>query len=168
MSNPQQPWEHSRHSTQGSAPTPPRTRKKWPFVVGAVVLVLLIAGLVNSLGGSPSAQTGTSAQPTRQAPQPPAEQQVPAAVVPQAPAGPATQAGDGTYQVGTDIAAGQYKTPGPDKTAVIPSCYWSRLKDDSGEFSAIIANNVVQGPGSVTVKKGEYLELSGGCTWTKV
>lgn len=47
-------------------------------------------------------------------------------------------------------------------------CYWSRNKDASGEFGSIITNGIVEGPARVTVKTGEYLDVSGGCTWTKV
>jgi hypothetical protein len=83
------------------------------------------------------------------------------------PAGPATTAGDGTYEVGVDLEPGRYKTAGPDQSSVIPNCYWARTKDDSGEFGSIIANQNLQGPGSVTVKEGEFVNFAGGCSWTK-
>jgi hypothetical protein len=41
---------------------------------------------------------------------------------PAKPAGPATQFGDGTYQVGVDVAAGRYKTPGPTDD-LFKNCY---------------------------------------------
>lgn len=94
-----------------------------------------------------------------------------APIAPVAPApvasGPVTTVSDGTYQVGTDMTAGRYKTTGPDGSGALDMCYVSRNKDDSGEFDAIIANQIVQGPGSVTVSDGEFAEFSGGCTWTK-
>jgi hypothetical protein len=90
-----------------------------------------------------------------------------ATVAPAAPAGPATTVGDGTYEVGVDLEPGRYKTAGPSQSSIIPMCYWARHKDDSGEFRSIIANQNLQGPGSVTVKAGEFVEFSGGCTWTK-
>jgi len=71
--------------------------------------------------------------------------------------------GDGVHRMGTDAQAGRWKTPGPSGSR---GCYWSRLRDDSGDFEAIIANDIVQGPTSVTVRSGEFLELSGGCTWS--
>lgn len=82
---------------------------------------------------------------------------------PPAPASPATSSG--VYQVGVDVQPGQYKTPGSENGI---GCYWARLENDSGEFEAIIANGNVSGPGSVTFNEGEYLELTGDCTWTKV
>lgn len=83
------------------------------------------------------------------------------------PTGPATTVSDGTHQVGVDIAPGRYKTTGPDQSSIIPNCYWQRAENDSGEFSAIIANENLQGPGSVSVNAGEFVTFSGGCTWTK-
>jgi hypothetical protein len=75
---------------------------------------------------------------------------------------------DGVCQVGVDVQGGRYKTPGPPADSVVEMCYWSRNKNDSGEFEAVIANGVLQGPGSVSVKRGEFIELSGGCAWSKV
>lgn len=73
---------------------------------------------------------------------------------------------DGTYLVGTDIKSGTYKTPGPADSDIMDSCYWSVNKDDLGED--IIANNNITGPARITVKTGRYLELSGGCHWSRV
>lgn len=79
--------------------------------------------------------------------------------------------GSGTYAVvaGTagqgEIPAGRLKTSGPTSSSVVDSCYWERARDDSGEFRSIITNDNISGPGSVTVKKGEFLKLSGSCVW---
>jgi hypothetical protein len=69
---------------------------------------------------------------------------------------------DGTYLVGEDLTAGTWKTSGGSGGS---ACYWARLKDDAG--SNIIANNYGAGPARFTAKKGEYVQLSGGCSWTK-
>jgi hypothetical protein len=87
-----------------------------------------------------------------------------APVAPAKPSGPATRIGDGTYEVGVDMAAGRYKTTSDGSIGI---CYWERSKDDSGDFNSIISNDLFRGPGSVTVKNGEFAKLSGGCTWTK-
>jgi hypothetical protein len=55
----------------------------------------------------------------------------------------------GVYQVGVDVQPGQ-------------------LENDSGDFDAIIANGYTDGSGSVTVNAGEFVELHGDWTWTKV
>ncbi|MFD5244979.1 hypothetical protein ACFWIW_10570 [Amycolatopsis sp. NPDC058340] len=84
----------------------------------------------------------------------------PVTTAPPSPTGPLTEFGDGTYKVGEDIAAGTYKSPGG------AFCYWARLRNDSGDFGAIITNHAGSGPARVTVKKGEFLEVS-GCQFTK-
>jgi len=81
--------------------------------------------------------------------------------------GAATSVRDGTYEVGKDIAAGRYKTAGPPTNATIRNCRWQSATDDSGELRSIISSGDTQGPGSVTVKAGEFFQTSGGCTWTK-
>lgn len=72
---------------------------------------------------------------------------------------------EGVYQVGVDIPAGRYKTTGAPP-GLVDSCYWARMRDDTGDFDSLIANDIVNGPGSVTVKEGEFVKLSGGCIWT--
>lgn len=83
-------------------------------------------------------------------------------------AGPSTSfSGDGQYLVGEDIQPGTYRTAGPQEDSIIPNCYWARLKDASGEFDSIIANDNVKGQSRVTVNKGEYFETNGCQKWEK-
>lgn len=68
----------------------------------------------------------------------------------------------GTYEVGTEIQPGNYRTSGSDW------CYWERLTSNDGEFESIIANGNEDGPSSVSVKSSDaYVSFSGTCTWTK-
>lgn len=90
------------------------------------------------------------------------EEEAPAAASPPDPGGGVTA---GVYQVGADIEPGRYRTDGPAPGG-LGFCYWSRNTDDSGEFESIISNGALEGPGSVTVGDGEFLELSGDCVWT--
>jgi hypothetical protein len=83
-------------------------------------------------------------------------------------AGPATTMGSGVYQVGVDVQAGRYKTPGPPEGDVLGMCSWTRNKDDSGETESTISGGMLQGPGSVTINEGEFIELIGSCEWTRV
>jgi hypothetical protein len=53
---------------------------------------------------------------------------------------PSDSVGDGVHQVGSDLPAGRCRTDGPSASSVFPNCYDARLKNNSGEFDAIIAN----------------------------
>ena len=72
---------------------------------------------------------------------------------------------DGIYWVGRGMSAGTYSTPGPDRNGM---CSWERLRDTSGDSSAIIAIATLSGPQTVTVAPTDAaVEFSGGCTWTR-
>lgn len=71
--------------------------------------------------------------------------------------------GDGTYIVGTDIAAGTWQAPGGD------ACYWQRLSSFSGSLDAIIANDNPSGPVVVTIAPNDLGFSSDGCgVWSPV
>jgi hypothetical protein len=124
-----------------------------------VICVLWLVGI--GIAGSTATPSRTSLPTVGAAPAAAASPPAPAK-----PAGPATSIGDGTYEVGVDMAAGRFKTTGPTDDT-FKNCYWARTKDDSGQFGAIISNDNIQGPGSVTVKPGEFFQTSGGCVWVK-
>ncbi|MGW3148342.1 hypothetical protein ACWDG1_27465 [Streptomyces sp. NPDC001177] len=160
----------------------PSRRKVW-LTHGATALVALIFGAAIGGGGESGATAGSSSP-------------VPAVTVTKATVGepkpavtvtetvkatvtakpkpvkksglPSSFSGEGQYLVGEDIQAGTYRTSGPEKDSIIPNCYWARLKNASGEFDAIIANDNIQGQGRVTVNKGEYFKTSGCQDWQKV
>lgn len=78
------------------------------------------------------------------------------------PGAPKTSMGDGMYKVGTDIAAGTYKTKGGE------TCYWERTKDALHDVDSILANDNVTGQGVVTITaKDAYFKTAGCGTWTK-
>lgn len=69
----------------------------------------------------------------------------------------------GTYLVGEELTAGTYRTDGSGG-----SCYWERLTNTSGEFEAIITNDIVTGPSTMTVSASDgAVRFSGDCTWTR-
>lgn len=70
---------------------------------------------------------------------------------------------DGTYKVGTDIKAGEYRTADSSGT----HCYWERDSNLSGSLDAIIANDNIDGPSIIDVNRGEYVKFSGGCDWRR-
>jgi hypothetical protein len=69
---------------------------------------------------------------------------------------------EGTHRVGkTDVLPGTYRSLGGD------GCYWSRLKNFSGELNGILANDIASGPTVVTIKAGDKGFDSNGCAmWT--
>ena len=70
---------------------------------------------------------------------------------------------DGLYKVGADIPPGAYRTTGGGGSP----CYYARLKTD--DTTSYIANNLSSGSMRMTVRSSDgYVELSGGCEWTKV
>jgi len=68
--------------------------------------------------------------------------------------------GPGTWEIGTDIKAGTYKTGGPAEGSY-GVCYWARLSDVDGE--SIITNGLPQGPAVVRIKKGDAAFDTNGC-----
>ncbi|WP_455360488.1 hypothetical protein [Streptomyces sp. SYSU K21746] len=185
--NPQYPGQPAPHfgapGGWGSVPPPPAKsplrRKAW-LTHGAVGLVALVIGAASAGGGGgadDSAGAGVKPGPTvtvtakaGAAPAPTVTKTVTrteaAKPAKTEEAGPAASfAGDGQYLVGEDIKPGTYKTAGADGSF---GCYWARLKDASGEFDAIIANNNLKGPGRVTLRKGEYFETNRCQEWKKV
>ncbi|BBG04107.1 MULTISPECIES: hypothetical protein [Pseudonocardia] len=120
--------------------------------------------LADAQRASQDLQAELDARPAE--PPAPAEPPGPVAAAP-VESGPATTVSDGIYEVGVDMAAGRYKTPGPGTDSFVGMCYLERASDDLGELDSIIANDNIQGPSSLTVNDGEFAKFSGGCTWTK-
>ncbi|WP_424892077.1 hypothetical protein [Streptomyces sp. XH2] len=72
--------------------------------------------------------------------------------------------GSGTYQVGSDIEPGTYRSLGNKL-----GCYWERAKDSSGDPDAILANDNVIGASYVTVKAEDKIFKTQGCKgWERV
>jgi hypothetical protein len=75
--------------------------------------------------------------------------------------GPVTSFGSGTYEVGVDVAPGEYRTPGTD------SCYWARLRNNDGSRDDILDNSFGAGPQVVTLRDGEFFENQGCGMWAQ-
>ena len=70
---------------------------------------------------------------------------------------------NGTYQVGTDIQPGTYRTR--EGSA---NCYYERLKNFAGGINSILANANIYAPAIVTIRPTDAGFNSQGCaTWTK-
>lgn len=165
-------WPYQPPAPTAHAAPAPKGRKvlKRVGMAGAFLVTFLFG---YSVGDQPDAASTSSysapaasapaydSLPTYEAPAPAVEQ------APVLPSGPLTTFSDGTYEVGVDVEPGRYKTPGSGGSGIFESCYWERASNDSGEFSAIKANDNITGPGSITVKSGEFVKTNGGCVWTK-
>lgn len=145
---------------------PSPRRRRWPLVAATLIGVGAIGAVASSTGGggttsgpgtAASTSAATAVATVRSAPT--SAKTAPVSSV----TAPPTSFGPGTYEVGVDMAAGRYKTKG---TNGLP-CYWARSGDDSGELQSLIANGILDGPGSVTVKKGEFFSTSGCKPWVK-
>ena len=78
------------------------------------------------------------------------------------PEGSSADFGDGTFQVGSDVQPGTYRTRESSS-----GCYYARLGGFSGEFEDILANGNATGPAIVTIEPTEAGFESNGCgTWT--
>lgn len=167
-------------------PQPPKagmsTGKKFGIGCGgcavAFVLFFMMAGCMAAIGGSTASSPEVSSSPsveeaaaeeTDDEPAEEEEEEAEEEPVEEEPAEeePAsTTIGSGVHQVGTDIEPGTYSTDGPDQSDIVPTCYYARLSGLSGEFDDIIANNILEGPGTVQVAEGDVaLELTGSCEW---
>jgi hypothetical protein len=111
-----------------------------------------------------SAEQAAKEQQAVEQPNEPDQQQQPAQE--QQAAAPVTSYphfGDGTYQVGTDIQPGTYRTREGS-----PNCYYERLRNFTGGLNSILANNNTNAPAVVTIKPTDAGFNSQGCgTWTK-
>lgn len=71
----------------------------------------------------------------------------------------AAMAGDGIYEVGVDVQPGTYVSdPSPSG-----NCYWERNTGGDG-LDSIIANNNTSGRSIVTIRKGDKIFRSSGCS----
>lgn len=163
---------------QWGPPTPPPPPKKpshWKRNVLTALAILFFGGCAavvmdGANGQSTQNRPGTPSgvDPGRYSPDPALQPGgITQETARQAPSGPLTTFGAGTYEVGTgdgQVAPGRYKTPGPEDGD--HSCYWARLKNTDGDLEAIIANGNAEGPTVVTVgpRDGAFETR---CQWTR-
>ncbi|WP_405519814.1 hypothetical protein [Streptomyces canus] len=133
-------------------------------VVGVVVIGVVSANAGNNGDGGTSGGTdkGSSASAEREAGGKKGVKDTGKAEVAEKKA---AFAGDGDFQVGSDIKPGTYRTTGNSDGM----CYWERAKDASGEMDSLLANDNVTGTSYVTVKATDKLFKSSDCNdWEAV
>ncbi|MFC9362817.1 hypothetical protein ACFTZB_40405 [Rhodococcus sp. NPDC057014] len=137
-----------------------------------VVKVPVPGGSENAAGSSTSAATSTtttslaqvgatvtsiSAVPTSTAP-------VATSTIPPMRT-PLTTFGNGAWAVGTDIAAGVYKTPGAPASADFPFCIYSIYPYKGASVDELLDGKTFQGQQYLRLTAGQVVETQ-GCKWT--
>lgn len=144
-------------------PDGPRHRwPLWPWLVLTVagVVVTVVAAIVGTVArGEPEEAAPTT--PTRVTVTV-FETATVTKTVTVSPSGPLAEFRDGLFEVGVDVQPGTYRTDGPDGSNA-GGCYWSRT-DATGD---LIANGVVNQPGTVTIAAGETIDTAGCLAWRR-
>lgn len=154
---PQMPDSARLASSQGWERPDLKPPKKGRALKAIFLVVVVLVAIVSCTAMVGSALVESSQPTTSNLPQ--RKEAIADGVKPKAPA-KVTSIGDGTYEVGSDIKAGKYKSKGGDW------CYWARLKNDE---QGVISNSISPGPQVVTIKSTDYAFETSGCAgWKKV
>ncbi|GAA4705123.1 hypothetical protein GCM10023215_51250 [Pseudonocardia yuanmonensis] len=182
------PWPSAlRTREQGGAhrgAVAERPRRRWPWATAGLAVGLLMGV---GIGGAALGNAATAAAPapaprtvTVTAPAPAPEtvtvtaaapapvtvtREVPVPAAGSGSSGSSDGLKDGVYQAGADIEAGRYKTSGGGTYGM---CLWATYRDAAQSYDAFVDGGSSSGQMYASVAKGQYLELTGGCTWTTV
>lgn len=149
---------------QPYAPPPvQKPRKMWPWIV-VTAIVFLFIGV--GIGGSGSRTTTTTAGATVSGAKVTAAPTAPAPA--EAPSGPATSFGDGTWVVGEDIVPGTYKSTGA-RPGFIELCSVTTHAGAAGDGDVIKWETANAGePVLINVTKAKSVKATGCETFQKV
>lgn len=144
---------------------PPRKRR-WPLILIAALVAIVFFACLGTIIASKIPVSDKAhpvfVQPTSAPPTSP-----PKPKVKDAKPKPNTSIGEGTWEVGKDIQAGQWKTVGAQDSQV-PMCYWDVRKDnENGEILAQGVKNSPDAQGVVTLKNGQWFTTSGCQEWKR-
>jgi hypothetical protein len=128
---------------------------------GAITAVVAVAAVACGPAKDSAAPAPGSGHTTGTATTAPAQKKAdkPAAAPAGKPSAKPAFKGDGTFQVGSDIQPGTYRTSENSDGL----CYWERSKDAKGEVDSILANDNVTGSSYVTIKKTDKIFKSTDC-----
>lgn len=137
-------------------------KKKWPIVLIGLGVLCILACLIGAtllLAHEPDDTEAPGSAPTTQASKGGNAATKPSVKV--------VKIGEGTWKVGTEVAAGTYRTPGA-KDGIVTLCTWQVSTDDDGQnIVTIDAVDSTKEPGRVTLKAGRYFKTSGCQDWIK-
>lgn len=167
--------QHPPHPEQPhGAHVPPQTksrrsRLRWlPWALAAVMTVIaFVSCAVNST--LPAAPTPSQGGPITVPYTPPTVAPAAVAPTPDPQSGPRTSFGDGTWEIGVDIAPGKYKSAGPTESYEGAICFAQTTKKGDGEIGDIVNQKVVKGPITYVIPATgvKFFESNGCQTWTK-
>jgi hypothetical protein len=155
----------------GPPAPPPKKRKIWPWIVGGIILLLLL-GMCGVAGRAVNQSSAPTVAPTA-APSPTpyvssnVEEDAAPPPVPAVPAGPKTEFGNGTWEIGVDIAPGKYKTSGPEDSG--RPCFAQTTKEGDASLGDIQKQELSEGPLTVIIpaKGVKFFESAGCSVWKK-
>lgn len=146
---------------------PPKRRSPLRIIFAIVMLMvalIVMAIVIGAIGASKASRITPAPSYTSAMPGP---DLTPAAQAPATVVGPASVLAEGQWEVGKDVTAGKYRTSGPIESTV-GMCYVERARNASGEVGSIIANDIVRGPKTITIKVGEFVTNTGCQTFEKI
>jgi hypothetical protein len=113
-------------------------------IAAMLVPLAVLVGMIACSSGKPPTNEAPGTQPmaapeSEQPAQAPATPRPTATSLPPTPTTNPNLVNPGTYIVGSDIQPGIYR--GEAGRDLLDSCYWARLRDLSGQFDAILAND---------------------------
>jgi hypothetical protein len=132
-------------------------KEKTAGLITLAVIGIIIFAIIGSLtsGSKQSASSSTT--------EPPAAQPAARSPQPSPPQDKNPHFTDGTYKVGSDIQPGTYRT-----RVASSGCYYERMRDFTGGFDSILANDNTDGPAIVTILPTDVGFTSNRCgTWTQ-
>jgi len=129
---------------------------------GAFLAAAALSAVLTACGGtgSPTAETIT-ATVTAPARTVTVTAAAPLPMAPPVPAGPAESFGDGTYQAGSDVAAGNYSTAGPRDGG----CAYTYLPRKGAQLTEAEGGGSIFGPGYLELADGQIVQTIGCKTW---
>lgn len=140
----------------------PRPVREWIRTVqfaGSIALALFVVGLLSVavLLGAPTGTGGSTGAPV-----------VGVSAPRETPVVPATVLTPGVYETGVDMAPGRWRTPGPRAVTDDRTCSWERATSNSGTAAEVMASATVRGPASLHADDGDWVTVSGPCTWRRI
>jgi hypothetical protein len=143
------------------APEPPKKKRKWPWVVGGFVALIVLGSAVN--GGNSRSATNASPPTAPTAPVTAAQAQQPASAPEQSsPSGPDFSEGipEGTWSVPDQVAPGKYRSTGA-KEGLFEMCMVSTSSENGNVLDLDSGNAGEQVQITVTSKAAEF--KNSGC-----